>query len=200
MITIIKQPQNNNMNNMIYLIVGASCSGKTSFTYNSFLKGKEFTQTKDILDYCETNDTILLGKWDREGRTKGSDTINRVDIPLINSWIAKMLESNKDIVLEGDKITSRTIFNYIKELNIPCKLYWIKVEPETSYERNMSNGSTCSFKHLKAVTTKAQNIFIEYCDLFSGEVVDTNKLSREDFDLLDKNNYNLICKDDSNLF
>ena len=50
------------MNNMIYLIVGASCSGKTSFTYNSFLKGKEFTQTKDILDYCETNDTILLGK------------------------------------------------------------------------------------------------------------------------------------------
>jgi hypothetical protein len=55
---------------MIYLIVGASCSGKTSFTYNSFLKGNEFSNNKNILDYCETKDTILLGKWDKEGRTK----------------------------------------------------------------------------------------------------------------------------------
>lgn len=185
---------------MIYLIVGASCSGKTSFTYNSFLKNKEFVQLKDILDYCETNDTILLGKWDKEGRTKGSDTVNRMDIPLINPWISKMLEYNKDIVLEGDKITSRTIFNYIKELGVSCKLYWIKVTPETSYERNVKNGSSCSFKHLKAVTTKAQNIFVDYCNMFEGEVVDTNKLTREDFDNLNKDNYKTICEEDSSLF
>lgn len=186
---------------MIYLIVGASCSGKTSFTYNSFLKGNEFSNNKNILDYCETQDTILLGKWDKEGRTKGSDTINRKDISLINSWIEEMLKtSNKDIVLEGDKIASRTIFNFIKEKGIPCKLYWIQVTPQVSYDRNVQNGSTCSFSHLKAVTTKAQNIFMDYCNNFDGEVVNTCNLTREDFDLINKDNYKTICQGKDSLF
>ena len=72
--------------------------------------------------------------------------------------------------------------------------------PETSYERNVKNGSSCSFKHLKAVTTKAQNIFVDYCNMFEGEVVDTNKLTREDFDNLNKDNYKTICEEDSSLF
>jgi len=186
---------------MIYLIIGASCSGKTSFTYNSFLKDKEFINNKNILDYCETKDTILLGKWDKEGRTKGSDTISRKDISLINSWIAEMLKiSNKDIVLEGDKITSRTIFNFIKDFRLPCKLYWIQVTPEVSYSRNVNNGSTCSFSHLKAVTTKAQNIYMDYCNYFNGEIVNTCNLTRKDFDVLNKDNYKTICGCEDFLF
>ena len=183
---------------MIYLIVGASCSGKTSFTYNSFIKGREFKQCKDILDYAETDSTILLGKWISDSRTKGSDTINRQDIHLICPQVLNLLEkTTKDIVLEGDKITSRTVFNQIRDLNVPCKLYLIKVSPEVSYLRNVNNNSRCSYSHLKAVTTKAENIFSEYRDVFDGEEVNTNNVSREDFNILSKDNYKDICKDDS---
>lgn len=172
---------------MIYLIVGASCSGKTSFTYNSFLKGREFSQKRDVLDYCETDEAILLGKWISDTRTKGTDTINRKDIPLIGSQVEALLPLGKDIVLEGDKITSRNLFDKVLSFGVDVKLYLIDVPPEVSYERNVANNSTCTFSHLKAVTTKAYNIFMLYKDRMDGTRVDATNV--EDFSNFGIGNY-----------
>lgn len=148
---------------MIYIIVGASCAGKTSFTKNSFVGNRDCTEFKDLITVTENKDYYLIGSYLRDSRTLGSDTVNRQDIHLIAPQVQSLLtdakyDNTKDIVLEGDKITSRPLFNSLLELNVPIKLFLIRVSPEISYERNVKNGSRCSYSHLKAVTTKALNI------------------------------------------
>ena len=177
---------------MIYIIVGASCAGKTSFTKNSFIGTRECKEFKELITVTENENYYLIGNYLREGRTLGSDTVNRVDIPLIGPQVKLLLESdeydhNKDIVLEGDKITSRPLFNFLLSLGVPIKLFLINVSPEISYERNMKNGSRCSFSHLKAVTHKALNIFNEYKDRMNGTMVDASEVS--DFTTFSMYNY-----------
>lgn len=183
---------------MIYLIVGASCSGKTSFTINSFLKNKTFEIKHDLMDYTECDDCILIGRYDGDKRSKGTDTILRTQISSLGEQVSNLLNLNKDIVLEGDKIVSKDLFNYLLSLNVPIKLYLINVHPDVSYLRNVANGSTSSRSHLRAVTSKAKNIYNEYFDRMMGEVVDTSSLSREDFNNLSKDN--LPSVEDDNLF
>lgn len=142
---------------------------------------------KDLIPYTECKDCILIGDYLRDKRSKGTDTVNRKDIPLISTQVANLINVGKDIILEGDKICARSIFNAIKELGQPIKLYWVMVSPQVSYARNVANGSTCSFSHLKAVCTKAQNIYYEYEKEFNGEVIDTTNVS--DFSKLSRDTY-----------
>lgn len=161
---------------MIHLIIGPSCAGKTSFTMNKFIKNRQFKQYKDILDICELDNCFLIGKYELDRRSKGTDTINRKDIKLIKDQVTKLLNKNKDIILDGDKITSHPFFDYIKDLNTDVKLYYIKCSPETSYERNVANNSVCKFKHLKAVCTKANNIYNDYKDYFDSICIETDNI------------------------
>ncbi len=174
---------------MIYIVVGASCSGKTSFTKNSFVEGRDNKEFKDLIVVTENDSYYLIGSYLQDKRTLGSDTIMRKDIPIIYDQVLNLVnrKDNKDIVLEGDKITSRNLFNKLLELNIPIKLYLIDVTPETSYKRNVENGSRCSYSHLKAVTTKAFNIFVEYKDKMNGVRINANDI--RDFTTFNINNY-----------
>lgn len=163
---------------MIYLIVGGSHAGKTSFVKNSFIRNKQIHVYKDLTWVTETDDCYLLGRYDLDKRAIGTDCISRCEIPVIPEQIDRLLSSNKNnIVLEGDKICSRTVFNHVKSLNVPTKLYWIRVSPEISIQRNKEFNTTVSNKLLKSVCTKAKNIYYEYCDIFDGEIFDTDNES-----------------------
>lgn len=162
---------------MIYLIIGPSCAGKTYFTINSFCQKIEKVY-KDIVYLTETKENILFGRYDLEKRAKGTDNIARSDIPKIFDQIKKILldKPNKNIILEGDKICSHKLFEKIKDLNIPCKLFWVKCSPQKSYERNLKNGSTCKFDHLKGVYTKSLNLYYDFEKTFNGEIIDTEHI------------------------
>ena len=108
---------------MIYLVVGGSCAGKTSFVVNSFVSS-DTKVYKDLVTLTECDNNILFGDYTRESRTKGTDTISRADLDKLAPQIDKLIKEqpNKNIILEGTKIISRNLFNHIMELNVPTKV------------------------------------------------------------------------------
>ena len=178
---------------MVYIIIGPSCAGKSAFVSNSFIRGRtDYKQYKDIVDITEFDDCILVGKYFIEdsdinkSRRQGTDNIARQYINLIKDEIEKHYRY-KDIIIEGDKICSHSMMDFV--MGLPCekKLFYVKCSPEESYRRNMNNGSNFSFAHLKALATKANNIFIDYCNALNGEIVETEELN--DFSKLSKDTF-----------
>lgn len=168
---------------MIYIIVGSSCAGKTSFVLNSFTNNNMILK-KDLIKYTECDNNILLGDYTVQKRAKGTDTISRADLGKIAEQIDKFLTDfpDKNIILEGEKIISRNLFNHILELNQDVKMYHIYCDKEVSILRNKRNNSSVNEKTLKAAHTKTENIFNEYRNVFDGEVINTNNI--EDFSKL----------------
>lgn len=169
---------------MIYIVIGPSCSGKSTFVVNSFIKGKNAKEVKDILTLCETDTCFLVGKWFDSRRVKGLDRISRAQIPLIIKQVKKLIPKNKDIVLEGDKVVSQKIFRELLNTGEKCKLFWIRCSAETSLTRNRKNGSTQQESSIRAVATKAKNIFYIFQSEMDGEIVDTENV-------VDWDNFNL---------
>lgn len=162
---------------MIYLIIGPSCAGKSSFVKNSFLKGKAKMEFRDMMPITETDDCFLVGRFGSENRTVGTDRVSRADIPKFFEQTKKLHDLGKDVVLEGDKICSRKFFSELVKSGMKCQLYWIRCKPETSIKRNKANGSTCSDSHLRAVAKKAENLFYDFCHVFNGQVFDTDNIT-----------------------
>lgn len=161
----------------IYLIVGGSHSGKTSFVVNTFVRGREGKFYKDLVGLTEFDDCILFGDYLTDKRTKGTDTITRSWLDRLFPQIEKLIPLEKDIVLEGDKIISRPLFNKIAELGVPVKLFWICCDVSVSLERNRKFNSTAKESTLRGAWTKAKNMFYEYQDKFDGEVIYTDEIT-----------------------
>lgn len=163
---------------MIYLIVGQSCAGKSQFVVNTFMKGYDTVEYNDLLPVCENEKAFLIGHWLDERRVKGTDRISRGGIANIFPQIQKLLKKGqKDIVIEGDKIVSKKLFNNILSLGEKCKLYYIRCSTETSIKRNAANGSVGHDKLFKTTSTKADNIFWKFFQLMDGEIIDTEYIT-----------------------
>lgn len=184
---------------MIYLIIGGSCCGKTSFVKNTWLKGHSFENKKDILPYVETKSVFLLGKYNNiEGRERaGSDTISRSQISLIVKQVKNLLNGKKDVVLEGDKVTSRKILEQLLQIS-DVTLILIYCDHETSLERNRALSSIAKPSTLKASLTKAKNIYVEYKDKMDGFSIDTTLFKVEDFQNFSLYNYRDYIKQGGN--
>lgn len=164
---------------MVYLIIGPSCAGKTTFTKNTFIKDKELTEYRDLVQVTECDDCILLGSYLLDRRTLGTDVVARQNIKLIPEQVKRLLPKGKDIVLDGNKIGSRPMFDKLLEI-VPkgeIKLYWIMTTPEISYERNMRNNSTCTWSHLKSAYTRSANLYFQYKDKMNGQQIDTSTVT-----------------------
>lgn len=159
---------------MIYIIIGASHAGKTQFTINSFLKGKEFVEYKDILPITETDSAYLLGTYSSEDRYKGSDKVLRKDIPRIFEQVQRLCGKGKDIVLEGDKITSHGLMDSLLTLDEPLKMFLIRVDVDEMIKRNVADNSKSSDVHLRAVRTKAEKLYADYSHKMESEIVLTD--------------------------
>ena len=129
------------LRNKVVIVIGGSCSGKSSFTYNTFLLGKEFKTYRDLMVLTETEDYFLIGRFDTEKRRKGSDTISRVEIPLIVKQIEKLMASGKSVVVEGVRICSYNAMDYLAN-HFDCQLFYMKCSFQTSLQRNLKNNFT----------------------------------------------------------
>lgn len=106
-------------NKRIHIVIGASCAGKSSFTRNTWIRDRDFHEYKDKVWICELEDCVLVGQYTphhTDKRRVGSDRISRKDIPLILPQVLKILnETDKDVVMEGDKVLSRPLWNALIE-------------------------------------------------------------------------------------
>lgn len=180
---------------MIYIIIGGSCCGKTSFCKNTWLRDSTFEVKKDLIFYTETNNVCLIGKYSNIcGRERsGTDTISRSQLGLIYEQVDRLIRNGKDIVLEGDKAVSRNLFNSLLKLS-DVKLILINSHYKKSIERNIRNSTTVKESTLKAICTKANNIFEEYKHLMNGEFIDTSSFCIDDFKNFSLYNYKDFIK------
>lgn len=169
---------------MIYVIIGPSCGGKSTLVMNSFIRGRECREFRDLLTVCETDTTFLIGKWFVEQRVKGLDRISRAEIPKIADQVKRLIPKGKDIVLEGDKAASRNLLRELLDTGEKCQLIWVRCSVETTLARNKKNGSIQQISSIKAVASKARNIFRDFAEVMNGGVIDTdNVMDWENFSL-----------------
>ena len=178
---------------MIYIFIGGSRAGKSSVIKNTFMTG-ELKHKKDLLPYCETDTAYILGNYQNDITRTGLDSISRSAINDIVPQVLKLYNngSGKHIVLDGDKATSRTVYNELLKNNCEIKTYWMKVSPQISILRSHANGIPTGDSHLRALCTKAENIYWEYCDKTNGEIIETDRV--RDFTTLTIYNYVKIEK------
>ena len=164
---------------MIYIFIGGSRAGKSSIIKNSFMQGK-LSHKKDILPYCESEKAIILGNYKKDITRTGLDSISRTQINDIVPQVLKLYRtSKKDIVLDGDKATSKTVYDELLKAGCQIKTVWMKVSPKVSIERSRVNGIPTGASHLKALCTKAQNIYWKYHEQTDGLIIETDNI--EDF-------------------
>lgn len=185
------------LENKVIIVIGASCSGKSSFTYNTYVKGKDYKTIRDLMPITETDDYYLIGKFDADKRRKGSDTINRHDIPLMIEQIERLIKTGKSVVVEGVRICSYKRMDYLAD-NFNCQLYYMKSSFDTSLSRNLKLGFTSSETSLKRDVTLSENFFRRYADRMNGLFLDTNNI--QDFNELNYDNYSdKFCKIDDGI-
>jgi hypothetical protein len=161
---------------MIYLIIGGSCAGKTQFVKNSFLKGKHFEQYKDLVTVCETDTDYIVGRYDLDMRQLGTDRISRADIPKFFDQIKKLYVRGKNVVLEGDKISSHKLFQQIADSGMKATLIWINLSIEESIRRNEKLGFTGKVASLKRPLTKCKNLYDDFKDVFPSYEIDADSV------------------------
>lgn len=157
---------------MFYIIIGQSGSGKTTFVKTNFLSGSTKI-VEDIIPYsvCE-NGNIALGRYGIGKRTEGTDTLSYSAKEKIKKQLRKLRGNN--VVLEGDRINNREIFDFIATLGVDIKLYLITCSLKTSMRRLRAAGSTISLPFVKTTRTKSKRMFLEYGQRFNGEVINTD--------------------------
>lgn len=157
---------------MFYIIIGQSGAGKTTFAKKNFLTASVEVK-QDIIPYSECeNGIIALGKYDIGKRTEGTDTLPYNALSKIKQQIKKF--KGKDVLLEGDRINNREVFDYIIRLGIEAQLFLVVCSLETSMKRLRAAGSTITPKFVKTTKTKSRRIFLEYCQKFNGKVINTD--------------------------
>ncbi|MBR0090217.1 MAG: hypothetical protein IJP92_00745 [Lachnospiraceae bacterium] len=142
---------------------------------------------KGFLPYCESNNAYIIGKYDEDISRTGLDRISRSAIKDIFPQVNVLYRNGKDIVLDGDKATSRPLMDSMLSAGMKIKLIWIRCTPKTSIQRSQAEGIPTGEKHLRALCTKAENFYWEYYKKADGEIIDTDDV--EDFSRFSMQDY-----------
>lgn len=158
---------------MIYIVIGQSGSGKTLFCKENLIK-PPYKVIEDITPITEgANGAIAIGKYGIGRRCEGTDTLPYNAQGKIIEQIKKLSESGKDIVIEGDRATSKRVIESIDEIFQTKKMYLVTCSIKTSMERLKKAGSEITEAFVKATKTKSRRMFLEYGERFNGEIINT---------------------------
>ncbi len=163
---------------MVYIIIGQSGSGKTTFVRQKFLSG-ETRIVEDVIPYTVCGNTAALGRYGIGKRTEGTDTLSYNSQERIKELLPVLIKKGYDVVMEGDRINSPAMFDYVSKLGTEVKLYLVKCSVLTSMERLQAAGSTITMSFVKATKTKAKRNFLRYAKVFDGEIIKTEGKSNE---------------------
>ena len=164
---------------MFTIVIGQSGAGKTTFVKERLLK-EPYEVKKDIVAYTECgNGVVALGKYGTGKRTDGTDTLSYSAKENIKKQLTKFAAEGRDVVMEGDRINNREVFEHIAKLGVKVKLYLVRCTLGTSMKRLRAAGSTITPTFVKTTQTKARNMFEAYRLRFDGEQI-INELERTD--------------------
>lgn len=174
---------------MIYLILGASCSGKTQLVTNSFIS-KNAVCYRDLVPVTKTDTAHLIGDFTREGKVRGTDKISRSQLKLIAPQIIKCFnDSNLDVVAEGINVCWNFVLNELVPYKDNIKMIYLNSSLETSLRRNIELNKDCNKKWFKSVYTRSENAFLSFSNKFDSYVINTENA---DFSKISLTNCELI--------
>jgi len=160
---------------MIYLVIGPSCSGKTQFVTNSFMKGNCICY-KDLVRVTKSDNAYLIGDYTSDKKVRGTDRIARQQLKLIVPQIIKLFELNDglDVVAEGVNICWSFVFEDLLPYREFVKFMYLRTSKEISLQRNHIIKSSASDAWFKSIWTRTNNIFNKYCVYYDSYVFDTS--------------------------
>ncbi|HNR57102.1 MAG TPA: hypothetical protein PKJ51_01475 [Methanothrix sp.] len=156
---------------MIYVVIGQSGSGKTTYVKRRWLVGPAAAQDRP-LPHVVIGNTILVGKYGIGVRTEGTDTLSYSALPQILEFIRNNRAS--DIVIEGDRINNTRFFEYLRAHNLPAKLILVACSVDESVARLRAAGSKITPTFVRSTRTKSLRNFYKYRGMFDGEIVSTS--------------------------
>jgi hypothetical protein len=130
---------------------------------------------EDEIPYTVFGKTAALGRYNVGKRTEGTDTLSYNSQEKIKRVLPKLIEKGYDVVMEGDRINTPDMFDYVKGLGQEVKLFLVKCSILTSMERLQAAGSKITITFVKATKTKAKRNYIRYAMEFDGEIIDTEE-------------------------
>lgn len=171
-------------NHKIILIFGAPCSGKSILTYNTFIKGNDVKECRDIMKYTETNNFFLLGSYNHSTARKGLDSLERKQVGNFAPQIENLLKKEKSVVLEGNRCISRPM---LSKLNLEDVLMlWIDCDLDelikrTSTDRELKDDK--QLKIIKSTLTMANNFTNDFVGKVTTYYINTSECKcRDDFE------------------
>lgn len=169
---------------MIYVVIGQSGAGKTTFCKKNFLIEPYETVSEYPVACTKSGNVYALGKYGIGIRTEGTDTLSYSALPkIIQTVKALSLNNGINILMEGDRINNDRMFLFLATLKIPVKLYLITCKIATSMKRLRASGSTISEKFVKTTRTKALKRFMKWGAAFKGEVINTDEKVKNDWEM-----------------
>lgn len=160
---------------MIYIIIGQSGAGKTTYVKRRFIEGKRLIAQRDFLPFALTDDNIaLIGKYNVGIRTEGTDTLPYNSSPKIADLVVRLSKDGLDVVVEGDRINNTPFFRRIAASREPATLILLTCRVATSLKRLHSVDSLITPAFVKGTKTKSRNNYLNWCSEFRGEIINTD--------------------------
>ena len=89
---------------MIYVVIGQSGAGKTTFVKKHFLTGAmELIEKKYPVPVTKCGDVFAIGRYGIGIHTEGTDTTARNALPKIIQRVRRLVEEKKSVLMEGDR-------------------------------------------------------------------------------------------------
>lgn len=93
---------------MIFVVIGQSGAGKTTFVKGKFLSG-ELRIVDDVVPYTTNGKICAIGKYGIGRRTEGTDTLPYNSDAKIRELIKKLHSDGENVLIEGDRINNSTM-------------------------------------------------------------------------------------------
>lgn len=172
---------------MIYIVIGSTCSGKSTLVKNTFIRNREPVLKRDLIPYCELDDCILIGNYLTGKRRVGTDMISKSQLGLMGQQVKNLINLNKDIVLEGMRCVSRPLVNYLIQNKLDCCIIWVDCGAEESFNRaNKPSGNTGNPPNFKLVSVeyvKCRNFYNDFKGLITTKRIDSTDVDWNTFTL-----------------
>lgn len=150
-------------------ICGEPGTGKTTLMrrlIEGFIPGVEFESGLVRGVYFEKRKIILLGVYRDDEVFAGTDRLSMAVQPQVITWLKRINDhssySNHTVVFEGDRLSSKKLFDAIRDYGIRREIFFLKVSEEERKRRYVLRGSNQAETFLRGRITKVENLSKAY--------------------------------------
>lgn len=148
----------------VIIVIGSTNCGKSSLVKNLFLD-ESFVLQRDIMPYSSNGEIALIGNYFTGKRRVGTDTVERKQVGNFAPQILKLLETHKQVVLEGMRCISRPMMAKLVD-NVKPLIVWVQCDALTLYNRANSpignTGNPPTLEHIKKEITSCSNFVYDF--------------------------------------